>query len=474
MEMENSSSQQLSISVSQIVLRQREYFLTNETKSIDFRLKQLKKLKQSVEKYSDDIYEALWKDLHKCKEEAFLTELSIVINEINDHIKHLKKWAKPKKVKTPLYLMPSKSYVMYEPFGLALVIAPWNYPFHLMFAPLVGAISSGCCAVLKPSPYSQYTSEVMQMIIDDTFDKEYITMIQGHRDVNQALLAQKFDFIFYTGSPDMGRVVMEAASKNLTPVVLELGGKSPCIVDKGCNIDFAARRIVWGKTINAGQTCVAPDYMFVHKSVKKELIAKMIEYVEKFYGKDSQESDHYCRIINDKAYNRLVSYLDEGKIIYGGKCDTDERYIQFTLLDLGQQTTGNRQQSWSMLGVMKDEIFGPILPVIEFDDIDVVRDFVVNRPKPLAFYYFGEDENAYDLLGKTTSGGVCINDTILHVGNDHLPFGGVGESGMGKYHSQEGFLAFSNKRAVLKSSNKIDFAMKYPPYDKIDLIKKLM
>ena len=474
MEMENSVSQQLSISVSQIVLRQREYFLTNETRSIDFRLKQLKKLKQAVEKYSDDIYEALWKDLHKCKEEAFLTELSIVINEINDHIKHLKKWAKPKKVKTPLYLMPSKSYVMYEPFGLALIIAPWNYPFHLMFAPLVGAISSGCCAVLKPSPYSQYTSEVMQMIIDDTFDKEYITMIQGHRDVNQALLAQKFDFIFYTGSPDMGRVVMEAASKNLTPVVLELGGKSPCVVDKDCNVDFAARRIVWGKTINAGQTCVAPDYMFVHKSVRKELIAKMIEYVEKFYGKDSQESEHYCRIINEKAYDRLVSYLDEGKIIYGGKCDTDERYIQFTLLDLSQQTIDNRQQSWSMLGVMKDEIFGPILPVIEFDDIDVVKDFVVNRPKPLAFYYFGNDENAFDILEKTTSGGVCINDTILHVGNDHLPFGGVGESGMGKYHSQESFLAFSNKRAVLKSSSKIDFAMKYPPYDKIDLIKKLM
>ena len=474
MEMENSVSQQLSISVSQIVLRQREYFLTNETRSIDFRLKQLKKLKQAVEKYSDDIYEALWKDLHKCKEEAFLTELSIVINEINDHIKHLKKWAKPKKVKTPLYLMPSKSYVMYEPFGIALIIAPWNYPFHLMFAPLVGAISSGCCAVLKPSPYSQYTSEVMQMIIDDTFDKEYITMIQGHRDVNQALLAQKFDFIFYTGSPDMGRVVMEAASKNLTPVVLELGGKSPCVVDKDCNVDFAARRIVWGKTINAGQTCVAPDYMFVHKSVRKELIAKMIEYVEKFYGMDSQESEHYCRIINEKAYDRLVSYLDEGKIIYGGKCDADERYIQFTLLDLSQQTTDNRQQSWSMLSVMKDEIFGPILPVIEFDDIDVVKDFVVNRPKPLAFYYFGNDENAFDILDKTTSGGVCINDTILHVGNDHLPFGGVGESGMGKYHSQESFLAFSNKRAVLKSSSKIDFAMKYPPYDKIDLIKKLM
>ena len=467
MEATNTISQQLSNSVTQIVSRQRDFFLTNETKSIDFRLEQLKKLKCAVEKYSDDIYDALWRDLHKCKEEAFLTEISIVLNEINDHIRHLKKWAKPKKVKTPVYLMPSKSFVMYEPYGVALIIAPWNYPFHLMFAPLVGAISSGCCAVMKPSPYSQYTSEIMQIIIDEIFDKEYITMIQGHRDVNQALLAQKFDFIFYTGSPDMGRVVMEAASKNLTPVVLELGGKSPCIVDKDCNLEFAARRIVWGKTINAGQTCVAPDYMFVHKSVKKELVARMIECVEYFYGKDMKRSDSFCRIINDKSYKRLVSYLDEGEIIYGGNCDEEERYLQFTLLDLGQQPDFE-------VNVMKQEIFGPILPVITYNNIEDVVDFVVNRPKPLALYYFGKDENAFDLLNKTTSGGVCINDTILHVGNDHLPFGGVGESGMGKYHSQESFLAFSNKRAVLKSSNKIDFAMKYPPYEKIDLIKKLM
>ena len=458
-------------SINNIVVRQREYFLTNETKSIDFRLKQLKKLKQSIEKYSDDIYDALWKDLHKCKEEAFLTEISIVLNEINDHIKNIKKWVKPEKVKTPLYLFPSKSFVMYEPYGLALIIAPWNYPFHLMFAPLVGAISSGCCAVMKPSPYSQYTSEIMQTIIDETFDKEYITMVQGHRDVNQALLAQKFDFIFYTGSPDMGRVVMEAASKNLTPVVLELGGKSPCIVDKDCNLEFAARRIVWGKTINAGQTCVAPDYMFVHQSVKDELIAKMVYYVEKFYGIDSQQSDCYCRIINDKAYQRLVSYLDEGKIIYGGNCDADERYIQFTLLDLGQLPTGNGQK---VLNVMTTEIFGPILPVIEFDHINKVSDFIAQRPKPLALYYFGNDENADAILRSTTSGGVCINDTILHVANDQLPFGGVGESGMGKYHSHESFMAFSNKRSVLRSSNKIDFAMKYPPYEKMDMIKKLM
>lgn len=458
-------------SINNIVQKQREYFLSNETKSIDFRLKQLKKLKQSIESHIDDIYEALWKDLHKCKEEAFLTEISIVLNEINDHIRHLKKWAKPKKVKTPVYLVPSKSFVMYEPYGVALIIAPWNYPFHLMFAPLIGAISSGCCAVMKPSPYSQYTSEIMQTIIDETFDEEYITMVQGHRDVNQALLAQKFDFIFYTGSPEMGKVVMEAASKNLTPVVLELGGKSPCIVDKDCNIEFAARRIVWGKTINAGQTCVAPDYMFVHKSVKEELIARMIECVEYFYGKDLKKSDSFCRIINDKSYKRLVSYLDEGKIIYGGDCEEEERYIQFTLLDLGQQTTDRGQQT---LDVMKCEIFGPILPVITFDNINKVSDFILQRPKPLALYYFGNDNSAYDLLSKTTSGGVCINDTILHVANDQLPFGGVGESGMGKYHSQESFMAFSNKRAVLKSSNRIDFAMKYPPYEKIDLIKKLM
>ena len=483
-------------SINNIVSQQREYFLTNETKSIDFRLKQLKKLKSAVEKYSDDIYDALWKDLYKCKEEAFLTEITIVLNEINDHIKNIKKWARPEKVKTPVYLMPSKSYVTYEPFGVALIIAPWNYPFNLMFTPLVGAISSGCCTVLKPSPYSQNTSDVMQKMIDETFDKNYITMVQGHRDVNQALLAQKFDFIFYTGSPDMGRVVMEAASKNLTPLVLELGGKSPCIVDKNANIDFAARRIVWGKTINAGQTCVAPDYLMVHQDVKEELLKKMIYYVEKFYGDDMQKSHCFCRIISDKAYNRLVSYLDEGKIIYGGKCDPKERYIQFTLLEINVAKSQSHkvtkccpQKSYDSEtlqpcdpmtlrpcdpNIMSSEIFGPILPVVEFDNINKVSEFVMNRPKPLALYYFGDDEGAEDILRTTTSGGVCLNDTILHVANEHLPFGGVGESGMGKYHSKESFLAFSNKRAVLKSSNRIDFMMKYPPYDKLEMIKKLM
>ncbi len=455
-------------SINNLVSQQREFFLTNATKPIDFRLKQLKKLKQAVLKYQDEIYDALWRDLHKCKTETFLTEITIVLNEINDHVKNIKKWAKPKKVKTPIYLMPSKSFLMYEPFGVALIIAPWNYPFNLMMTPLVGAISSGCCAVMKPSPYSQNTSAVMQKIIDETFEKNYIAMIQGHRDVNQILLEQKFDFIFYTGSPDVGRVVMEAASKNLTPLVLELGGKSPCIVDKDANLDFAARRIVWGKTINAGQTCVAPDYLMVHQDVKDELLKKMIHYVEKFYGDDMQKSECFCRIISDKAYKRLTSYLEEGKILYGGKCDEQERYIQFTLL--------GDSETWCLgdSKIMSSEIFGPILPLITFDNINKVSEFVMSRPKPLALYYFGKDEGAEDILRTTTSGGVCLNDTILHVANEHLPFGGVGESGMGKYHSQESFLAFSNKRGVFKSSNKIDFSMKYPPYDKIELIKKLM
>ncbi len=320
MEIINSVSQQLSNSVTQMVSRQRDFFLTNETKSIDFRLKQLNKLKQAVEKYSDDIYDALWRDLHKCKEEAFLTEINIVLNEINNHIKNLKKWARPEKVKTPLYLMPSKSFVKYEPYGVALIIAPWNYPFQLMFAPLVGAISSGCCAVMKPSPYSQYTSEVMQKIIDETFDKEYITMIQGHRDVNQALLAQKFDFIFYTGSPDMGRVVMEAASKNLTPVVLELGGKSPCIVDSTAKIKLAAKRIVWGKFLNCGQTCVAPDYILCQESVKDQLLDELKKQITLQYG----EKPLVLSEFGGKTYKTEGHIFNPEKSYGYGGCETLE------------------------------------------------------------------------------------------------------------------------------------------------------
>lgn len=450
--------------IEQLIASQKRYFLTQETKSVEFRLRQLRKLRKSIDNHADELFDALWKDLHKCKEEAYLTEYNIVIGEIDDHIRNLRKWSKSLKVKTPLYLKPSRSYVRYEPYGVALIIAPWNYPFNLMFTPLVGAISAGCCAVLKASPYSVNTSAVMQKIIDDTFDNQYIAMVQGHREVNQKLLEQDFDFIFYTGSPDVGSVVMEAASKHLTPLVLELGGKSPCIVDRDSNLEFAARRIIWGKTVNAGQTCVAPDYLFVHQDVKDELIRKMISCVERFYGKEMQQSPCYCRMITDKAYRRVVSYLNDGHIIYGGCHDDEDRYIQLTLLDDVHPDAS----------VMRHEIFGPVLPVMTFGDISDVIDFVNKRPKPLSFYYFGKNKTAKDILLRTSSGGVCFNDTLLHVANSFLPFGGVGNSGMGKYHSRESFLVFSNKRSVLKSSNKMDFMMKYPPYKKFETIKKLM
>lgn len=447
-----------------IVSRQRSYFLSQATKPVLFRIQQLKKLRKAVIDNKEALIEALWADLRKSKEEVMMTEYKIVLAEIDEHIKNVKCWAGNESVKTPLFLFPSKSNVMYEPYGVALIIAPWNYPFNLMFCPLVGAISSGCCAVLKPSPYSVNTSSVMSKIIRETFPDNYIAVVEGNRDVNTMLLNQHFDMIFYTGSPAVGKVVMESAAKSLTPVVLELGGKSPCIVDESCNLEYAARRIVWGKTLNAGQTCVAPDYLFVHKNVKGTLMKKMAACVERFYGKDMQKSRTYCRIINDKAFNRLISYLSEGHVIYGGNYDAADRFIQFTLLDNVAEDAA----------VMRDEIFGPILPVMTFENIKDVISFVNARPKPLALYYFGSDRDAGDVLRRTSSGGACINDTVLHVANGHLPFGGVGNSGMGKYHSYHSFLAFSNIRAVLKSSNMMDFKIKYPPYDNFGLIDKMM
>ncbi|MGN0032638.1 MAG: aldehyde dehydrogenase [Candidatus Limimorpha sp.] len=448
----------------ELVENQRRYFMTQATKPVSFRIEQLKRLRQSIENHRDKIFHALWLDLHKCREEAFMTEYNIVMSEIKAHLKYIRRWVRDECVRTPVYLKPSRSYVINEPYGVALVIAPWNYPLNLMFTPLVGAISSGCCAVLKPSPYSMNTSAVMQEIIDECFEPQYIAMVQGHRDVNMRLLEQHFDVIFYTGSPDVGRVVMSAAAKNLTPLTLELGGKSPCIVDSGCNIEFAARRIVWGKTINAGQTCVAPDYLFVNEKVKDELVEKMRACVRRFYGDDMRKSDKYCRMINENAFKRVSSYINDGHVVIGGSTDAAERYIEFTVID-NVKTDSE---------VLEKEIFGPVLPMMSFKNISEVIGFVSARPKPLAFYYFGDNENAKNILGSTSSGGACINDTILHVANENLPFGGVNNSGIGKYHSKDSFLAFSNRKSVLKSSNRIDFMMKYPPYDKFDTISRLM
>lgn len=449
---------------SELVENQRRYFLSQATKPVSFRIEQLNRLYHSIDNHRDKLFEALWLDLHKCKEEAFMTEYNIVMGEIKEHLRNIRRWVRDEVVSTPIYLKPSKSYVMKEPYGVALIIAPWNYPLNLMFTPLVGAISSGCCAVLKPSPYSKHTSAVMQEIVDECFEPQYVAMVQGHRDVNEQLLEQRFDVIFYTGSPEVGKVVMEAAAKNLTPLTLELGGKNPCVVDTGCNIEFAARRIVWGKTINAGQTCVAPDYLLVNERVKDQLVEKMRECARRFYGDDMRKSKKYCRMINDNAYHRVSSYINEGHVLIGGATDAAERYIEFTVIDNVNPDAE----------VLKKEIFGPVLPLISFKDISEVADYVNVRPKPLAFYYFGDDDNAKKMLRLTSSGGACINDTILHVANESLPFGGVNNSGMGKYHSKDSFLAFSNRKSVLKSSNRIDFKMKYPPYDKFDAISRLM
>jgi aldehyde dehydrogenase (NAD+) len=458
--MENTSK----ADIEEILKNQKRFFSQCQTKNVEFRLQQLKKLKSAILKYETKITEALWNDLHKSPEEVYLTEISILFQEIDNHLKHLKKWAKTQSVSTPLHLFPSKSEIIYEPLGVALIIAPWNYPFQLLINPLVGAVSAGCCAMLKPSPYTPATAKVMDEMITETFSSDYIGIVQGNREVNKILLEQRFDLIFFTGSPDLAKHVMKAASEHLTPVVLELGGKSPCIVDKEANIDIAAKRIAWGKTINSGQTCIAPDYLFIHHSVKDLFIEKYKKAIADMYGNDCKQSKYYPRIVNTKAIERLKKLLLDGNIVFGGEYDDDERYMSPTLID------GIKPED----PVMQEEIFGPILPVLTFDDISQVVDYVNSQEKPLAFYYFGKNKKSKEILLKTTSGGGCINDTLMHITNHNLPFGGVGNSGMGKYHGKESFLIFSNKRAIVHSHVWFDMAMKYAPFKHFNKIKKII
>jgi aldehyde dehydrogenase (NAD+) len=442
----------------------RSYFKTNETLDISFRIDKLKKFKNAILSFENKISEALWEDLHKSKEEAYLTETSIVLQEIDNHIRHLKQWSKPKTVSTPLHLLPSSSKIIYEPLGVALIIAPWNYPFQLLMNSLVGAISGGCCTVLKPSPYTPAIADVMEKLIRQTFDEKYISVAQGGREVNRILLEQRYDVIFFTGSPDLGKIVMKAAAQHLTPVVLELGGKSPCIVDAKANIDIAAKRIAWGKMINAGQTCIAPDYLFVHSSVKQELLLKIEQSITKWFGENPLESPYFPRIVNDNAMIRLQKLMKNGKIVFGGKVNAAEKYISPTIIDEVEPE----------FPIMQEEIFGPVLPVMTFDKIETVIEYIQSHEKPLAFYYFGKNSDAKDVLHKTSSGGACINDTLMHITNHHLPFGGVGNSGTGKYHGRESFMAFSNTRAVVTSPTWFDLPVKYVPFKFFEWVKKIL
>jgi aldehyde dehydrogenase (NAD+) len=448
----------------QHIENQRDFFSSNKTKDISFRLEQLRKLKKAIQINQQKIEDALWKDLHKSPEESYLTEISIVTGEIDNHIKHLKKWAKPKRVSTPLYMLPSSSKIIYEPLGLSLIVAPWNYPFQLLFNSLVGSISAGGCSILKPSPDAPEIARVMQDIIEDTYDSNYIAVVQGGRETNTILFNERFDIIFFTGSPNVGKVVMKAASQHLTPVVLELGGKSPCIVDVDANINIAARRIAWGKMINAGQTCIAPDYLFAHHSIKDELLDKIAGNIKEMYGDDIKGSRFYPRIVNQRAIDRLEKLMNQGEIHSGGEIDEKEKFIAPTIID-------NVDPDFL---VMQEEIFGPILPVMTFEHIDETIEYINKNEKPLAFYYFGKNKNAKKVLAKTTSGGACINDTLMHITNHNLPFGGVGNSGMGKYHGQESFMAFSNRRAIVTTPTWVDLPLKYAPFKYFKLIKKIV
>ena len=460
MAIENTSPERIEA----VVRAQREYFASGETLERRFREEQLRRLKQALHKWHEPLCKALWEDLHKSEQEAVLTELSIVEGEVKTHLRHLKRWMRTERRSTPLKMMPSRSRIVSEPLGVSLIISPWNYPVQLLLNPLVGAISAGCTAVLKPSPYVPAVSHVIEQMVADTFEERYVAVVQGNRDVNRLLLEQRYDIIFFTGSPALGRTVMGAAARNLTPVVLELGGKSPCIVDEGADLKLAARRIAWGKTLNAGQTCIAPDYLLIHKSLQQQFVEEFKLAVERLHGRDPRQSEHYVRLVSDRAFDRVAAYLQDGRVVAGGTINRAERYIEPTLLaDVSPSAA-----------VMQEEIFGPVLPMMTFENRDEVKRFVAEREKPLAYYYFGRERDGWDMIRHSTSGGACLNDTIMHIANENLPFGGVGNSGMGSYHGRLSFDAFSHRRAVVVTPTWLDLPFRYMPYRMFSLVKKLL
>jgi acyl-CoA reductase-like NAD-dependent aldehyde dehydrogenase len=452
--------------ISDIAHIQRNFFREGKTRSISFRIMQLKILKRAIRQNEDRILEALWADLRKPPLEGYGAEIAFSIREINHAIRNLRAWANPAKVPTDLIDFPAASSVYSEPLGVVLIIGPWNYPFQLLFAPLVGAIAAGNCAILKPSEISPNSSRVIARIIKENFAPSFLAVVEGGPQETQTLLSFGFDHIFFTGGTSIGKLVMKAASEHLTPVTLELGGKSPCIVDKDIKLDYTASRIVWGKFINAGQTCVAPDYLLIHTAIKGQLLERIAMRVREFYGEDPSKSPDYGRIVSDKHFARLCQLLQEGEIIFGGSTNAEDRYIAPTIID--KVTLSNR--------VMQEEIFGPILPVMDYDDLAQAISIVNQQPKPLSLYFFSKNKmNQERVLSETSSGGVSINDTVSYEVSSSLPFGGVGLSGMGNYHGKASFDTFSHKKAVLKKSLLLDVGIKYPPYKrKLTYVRRLI
>lgn len=444
------------------------FFQTQKTYPISFRIAALVKLKNAIRRYEHSIMKALYKDLGKSNFESFSTEIGFTQKSLSEAIKNLSHWAKDIPVKTPYYLLPAKSKIIYEPYGTVLIMAPFNYPFQLLIEPLIGAICAGNCVILKPSELTPWTSMVIKKMISEIFPPYYIRCMEGGILTNQALLSVPFKYIFFTGSINVGKIVMEAASKNLTPVTLELGGKSPVVVDHSANIKWTANRIIWGKFLNVGQTCIAPDYILVHSSVKEKLVDELKKCIIRFYGQDAKKSASYGRIVNERHFKRLSDMLeaDSENIIYGGSHDIKTKYMEPTLLDISDLTAA----------CMKEEIFGPILPILSYETLDEAKAIIETMPTPLALYLFTRSKNTKkDFVKHIICGGVCINDTIEHIVNPELPFGGVGTSGMGSYHGKKSFLTFSHEKSILTRIGKLDIKFLNPPYTNggLRLLKKI-
>lgn len=448
-----------------LIEKQREFYNKNITKNIDYRIKALKKLKETIIKKEEKINQALKKDLNKSAFESYMCEIGIVLNELTYTIKNVKKWSKVKKVKTPISHYHSKSFIIPESYGLTLIISPWNYPFMLAIQPLISAISAGNCSIIKPSEYSPNTSKIIKEIVTEAFNEEYVAVVEGGIIESQELLNEKFDYIFYTGGTEVGKIIMEKAAKNLTPVTLELGGKSPCIIDETANIELAAKRIMFGKILNAGQTCVSPDYILVHNKVKEEFIKNIERYIIDFLGKKPIDNTDYPRIINEKHFERLKKLITNENIIYGGNFDKETLKIEPTIIDDVKLDSP----------IMKEEIFGPILPILSFENIENAIEIVKQKEKPLALYLFTNNKKVENkILNEISFGGGCLNDTIIHLASSELCFGGVGTSGMGAYHGKYGFDTFTHYKSILKKYNWLDMPIRYHKYTnkKLKIIKK--
>ena len=451
--------------IKDLVTRQRKYFQTGATLPVSVRVDALKRLYGVISGCEKEIHTALKRDLGKSGFESYMCETGLVLEEISYMLKHIHRFAREKNVRTPLAQFHSRSFKKPSPYGVTLIMSPWNYPFMLTLSPLVDALAAGNTAVVKPSAYSPHTSDVILQILSQCFDPEYVAVVTGGRAENTCLLREHFDYIFFTGSQTVGKEVMRNAAEYLTPVTLELGGKSPCIVDQTADIRLAARRIVFGKYLNCGQTCVAPDYIFVHKSVKDKLLKQMAKQIRKMYGNDPCRNEEYPKMINRKHFDRVLGLIRDARVVCGGGSRQETLQIEPTILD---------QVTWEH-PVMQEEIFGPVLPVMTFYDLQEVVAQVSARPRPLALYLFTrkKEREAY-VLKHVSYGGGCINDTVVHLATSHMPFGGVGDSGMGGYHGKDSFDTFTHRKSIMKKSCLIDIPVRYAPFKKkLDLLKKI-